>query len=225
MIQKNLKHLIICCLFIIPLPCISAEITPDISGTWLLNKQLSDDYQEKIREYVSSVRSGHHNPDGVTGASSKGNSRGSGSRPTGAGRGRPSGAAQQGSIGGKNPRATMQNTLKNNSVLFSEKLKITQNEPEIILASSSTHQRIIYTDGRGISISASRLAEDLIQPYIAAWEKGEQLVIETNTHKGLKIEEYFTLSQDGKQLHTISNLRMPNSDQSISIIRVYDLSE
>jgi hypothetical protein len=61
---------------ITPLTVIGAEVNRNLSGTWILNIQLSDDFQEKIKEHVKSARNNPGKPDGYSGASGKGNSRG-----------------------------------------------------------------------------------------------------------------------------------------------------
>ncbi len=83
----------------IPLIVIGFEVNQDLSGTWILNIELSDDFQEKIKEHVKSVRTNRGKQDGYSGASGKRNGRGSGGHPLGSGGGRPSNSQQ---FGGSN---------------------------------------------------------------------------------------------------------------------------
>jgi hypothetical protein len=46
---------------ITPLTVIGAEVNRNLSGTWILNIQLSDDFQEKIKEHVKSARNNREN--------------------------------------------------------------------------------------------------------------------------------------------------------------------
>ncbi len=72
-----------------PLTIIGSEVNRDLSGTWILNIELSDDFQEKIKEQDKSARTNRGKQDGYSGASGKRNGRGSGGRPLGSGGGRP----------------------------------------------------------------------------------------------------------------------------------------
>jgi hypothetical protein len=87
---------------------------------------------------------------------------------------------------------------------------------------SETEQRLIYTDGRGIMITSNSSTSNPARPYIAEWETNNQLVIEIATKIG-QIEEHFSLSKDGKQLHTKTILALPNLDDSVTVTRIYDL--
>jgi hypothetical protein len=109
-----------------------------------------------------------------------------------------------------------------NFMLFTDKVKISQNDPEIIITFSKTEQRLIYTDGRGITVTTNGSTSNPARPYIAEWETNNQLVIETATKIG-SVEEYFSLSQNGKQLHTKTNIKLPILDDPITINRFYDL--
>jgi hypothetical protein len=206
----------------ITLPCIAVEEVQDISGAWLFNKELSDDFLTTIKEHVNSARNNRGRPDGYTGATRGGSDSDPGGPPSGSsirpsGAGRPS-AADRGSY-----RKAMQNEL-GSIMLFSDKIQIFQNDPEIIFNLSATKQRIIYTDGRGFTISSSDIAPNQIGPYIAAWNKDKQLVIETTTSKGITLEELFILSQDGKRLHTRISIKLPSIDEPIIVNRFYDLN-
>ncbi len=225
MIRQLLQKLLIYLFIIIPsVGYVSAESVPDISGTWILNIQLSDDFQEKIKEQVKSARNNRGKPDGYSGASGKGRGGGSGGRPSGVVGGRPSGAKQHGETGGGNMRATMKKEL-GNTLLFLDNFQIIQNDPEIIMSLSESKKRIIYTDGRGITVTSNGSSLNPMGPYIAGWEEDNQLVIETTTNKGIKVEEFFVRSQDGKQLHTRINIKLPGFVEPIKVDRIYDLNE
>jgi hypothetical protein len=221
--KRQLPHQFIGCFFLITsLTVISAEVNQDLSGTWILNIELSDNFQEKIKEQVKSARSNRGKPDGYSGASGKGNGRGFGGRPSGSGGGRPSGSQQYGSSNRGHSKNAMQSELTG-LMLFSDKIQISQNDPEIIITLSETEQRLIYTDGRGATVTTNGSTSNQARPYIAEWENNKQLVIETSASSGIKTEEYFSLSQDGKQLHTKINIKLPILDAPITVNRIYDL--
>ena len=125
--NQSLKHVSYLLIILMTFPCVGTEVVVDISGTWLLNEQLSEDFQEKIKEAMKSARSGRGRPDGVSGASSKGSD-------SGGGRGRPAGAGGSRN-GGENRRESMQRELENLS-LFSDKFQIVQDEPKTIMTCS-----------------------------------------------------------------------------------------
>ncbi len=215
--NKSLQKITFLFIFFITFPCAGTETAVDISGTWSLNEQLSENFQEKIKEAMKSARSGRGRPDGVSGASGKGGNR------EGGGRGRPAGA-EGSSRGGGNRREEMQRELENLS-LFADKFQISQNEPEIIISFLDKEQRTIHTDGRGITVTASGYTSNPMGPYIAGWNNEKQLVIETTNSSGIKIEERFTLSPDRQQLHTRVSIELPKLDKPVEIVRVYDLVE
>ncbi len=228
---QSLHQFIFYIFIMIPITAMSAEDIQDISGTWELNTQLSDDFQEKIKEQVGSARKKNRSkPDGFSGASGKGNGRSSGGSASGSGGGRPSesrgqrpsGSQLYGRSGRGYSRKTIQSELASLS-LFAEKMQISTNNSEIIMTFSETEQRFIYTDGRGISVTSNGLTSNPMGPYIAEWETDNQLVIETTTSMGIKIEEYFVLSEDGNQLNTKISIRLPIFDDPIIINRIYDL--
>jgi hypothetical protein len=194
---------------------LSADVIPNITGTWLFNQELSDDVQKKIKEQMKSARSERDKPDSVSGATSKNGGNGSGSR------GRPSEAGQHDRPDKKAGRESMQQELAK-TLLFAKEFQITQHEPEIIMTFPDSEQRIIHTDGRGITITASGYTSNPMGPYIAGWDEDNQLTIETTTSSGMMIEELITLSSDGSQLHARVNFKLPKLDNPIETIRVYD---
>lgn len=212
--RQSQQQIAIFLFIILMAPCVGAENTPDITGTWLLNQQLSDNFQQQIRELLKTVRKNRSRPDGYSGATSGGNKGDSGRRP--------SGAQQHARTDRDSYSESLQPEL-GTMMLFHNKMKIIQNDHEIVIAYSETEGRTIYTDDRGITVTASGSTSNPLGPYIASWNTDKQLVIETITDRGIKIKELCARSPDRKQLHTRIRIKFPVSDKSVDVVRIYDL--
>ena len=110
----------------------SAEPAVDLSGTWVLNAEASDDPQEELRRWVQARGVGGGAPAGT----GTGEAGGGGYDVAGGG-----GRGMAGIGGGL--LAMMQGFSQN-----SEKLTIVQSDPEVTITNAAGQSNMVFTDGR-----------------------------------------------------------------------------
>ena len=99
-----------------------------------------------------------------------------------------------------------------------QEMTIAYNDPELKITDENGRVVTLYTDGR----KADREGPDGRKiPYTCHWDD-ESLVVESQRSDGAKVTETYELAPDRKQLYV--KLRMPlmTTDQSVTILRVYD---
>jgi len=170
---------------------------PDLSGTWHLNKELSDDPKEKMLEAMQEEKK------------SKGGGMGRrGGRGSGEGRGRGGGGKSRGS--GSN-----RDILK---FALSETLILDHKEPLLVIKNDKQQKQRVYTDFRTQSVSANGSINQKI--VTASWE-GDILIIETVSDTGPNMEQHYQLNSELKQLSIMTLVRTNLADKVISIYSVY----
>ena len=115
------------------------------------------------------------------------------------------------------------NDMKPGMASYSTILIIEHNEPVFILTGNDGVAHKIYTDFRGISVSASGGMNQ--QQMIAEWED-DVLVIETinNVSENNKTESY-NLDAKKQQLHVLNTIDLSGVSKPITIKWVYDLKK
>ena len=99
-------------------------------------------------------------------------------------------------------------------------LELSYHEPELVLTDDSGRRRIVYTDNRGASVSASGGMSQ--QTTIAGWEGGA-LVIETTSGGGeLRRVQHYRLAGDGQRLTITTELLLANREKPLTVTCVYD---
>jgi hypothetical protein len=182
---------------------------PNFAGTWQINRKKSDDLQDKLRQVMSTRRSGGQS---------------SGAHGSPAGEGFPGSPPRGGVPNGKNSRGRddmeIVRTRMEEGVRSADVLEIIQTNSEITVNETgddrSVHTRTFYTDARK---SEQDTEQEKIETQ-ARWQ-GNKLIVVTKEHAG-RITRTFELKSRGRELYVtlkIENERMP---QAISIRSVYD---
>ncbi len=188
------------------------QMKPNLSGSWKLNRDESDDPRKKMQE----ARGG--NEGGDRGGAPGGGRRGGGGYPfpfPGSGGGGPYGG-RGGSTGGRQPDEDRQRVPD----LFkpADSLTIAQKDAEGDLTDDQNRKRIFYTDGRQLRSSK----DDKYQEMAAQWQEG-RLVSEENRPRGGKIRRSFELAPGGQQLYEIVRLDDSRSRSPVVIRYVYNI--
>src|SRR2546427_7613733 len=166
---------------------------PNFTGTWRLNRQLSDDPQAKMKECMSSGG-------GMTGALGR----------TMGGKGRKRGGGERGG-GGK-----IEERMKNNP-LMAWSLRIVHNDPEfqMIADNEAGASKTFFTDGRPVRNSiekeGKKEGKEVDTETTARWQ-GEQLVITTQKGQGGKRILTYQLAQSGRQMIVSAQVVNPKLD-------------
>jgi hypothetical protein len=166
---------------------------PDLSGRWQLNKELSDDAHEKMRQPTGRQRGGYGPGPGMLGP-------GSGSGRLGL---PPSG-------GGDDDSDESLHAILDPA----EELSIFQGQPDIVLDEKFVRRRTLHADARKYK------AENGAAEVKAEWKEG-RLVIETRGFRGRKTTETWERNASGKRLTALVKLATGNGP-TVTIKRVYD---
>lgn len=183
-----------------------------LTGYWKLNRERSDDPDQKAREAMEGMRTGDAAPGGgesPTGPGvdvmTPGDPRGHG--PSGAPRGRRPGTL------GPDPRLGVFPEIDQ-----PKELTIAQ-RPTLVLIQEGDDEddvRGIHTDGQRRPIPGGGEVS-------GAWEDG-QLVVETRRDNGVRRVETFELSADGSELTVTRHLAAPRMP-SLTITSLYERVE
>jgi hypothetical protein len=169
----------------------------NLSGTWRLNKDLSDDPQQKMKDARSESGGGGH----------------SGGRH-GGGMGHGWGGRSGGSGSGSGDDA--QRPLEDMATAM-QQLKIDHQNPAMTIEDGLGREHHLFTDGRKIEEERSYGGTTEIH---AVWKDGH-VVVTTQPEKGPRITETYVVAADGSQLTVTSKIEMRRGG-SVEIRRVYD---
>ena len=180
-----------------PTPVVKPQSRPDFSGHWTLDAKASDDPQERVRQAMKQARSD-----------------GQGMRGGGMG-GKRQGRGSQEGIGGRSEipfddRAALIATAKI--------LDITHEDPMLLIADENDRHQHLFTDFRGISVSASGGAQP--QAAVAGWE-GDVLVVESRMNHGSRLVQQYRIDAETGRLMISSAVELPNL-QEATFYLVYD---
>lgn len=168
----------------------------NLSGTWSLNRELSDDPREKMRE----ARESGGGPG--RGGGFRGHRGGGG--PAGLrGRRRDGGGAESGSADSEDLMRAF------------EKLSIVHRDPELRITDGFGREHVLYTDDRRIEEERSAGTVKIR----ARWKDGHVVVTTTPEH-GSKIIETYAVTADGSVLTVTTAIE--GRGREISFRRVYD---
>jgi len=188
----------------------TATSSPNFTGLWGLNKELSQSPQDQLKENIKKPKNSQRNQNK--------NNRGTGQHG-GSGRGRGNG---QGSNDADNKQKnTRRGHLPQSLLAFlksSETLSIQHEEPLLILASPDDQEHI-YTDFRSTHVSSNKNPNQKIT--IAGWENNI-LIIESTLNTG-RIIQHFDLKAASKQLWINTEILTPYLPKPVKFNRVYEL--
>lgn len=178
--------------------------SPDLSGSWAFNKELSDDARQKIHESAErSGGGGYGRGPGMGGAGMGGG--GMGGRGMGGGGRMPPRSMDA----ADDPREAMRALLEP-----AEELTVYQGQPEIVLDEKFSRRRTLHADGRKYK------ADNGSSEVKTEWQEG-RLVIETRGFRGRKTTETWELSSTGKRLTSLTKIDS-GFGRPVTIKRVYD---
>ena len=192
---------------------------PNLEGMWEINREKSDDPQNKMREAISrrlggGLRDGRSsgggggglpNGDGFPGGPPPGDSPEQPNSPSG---------KQVGNISAKIEERTR----------AAEVLEIFQTESEITVNETGDDRLVntqtFYTDGRTTyqETEYGKLETN------AKW-RGNKLVVQTRSNHGGRMTRTYELGSDGRELYVTLKMQNEKMPQAISIRSVYDKSQ
>ncbi len=168
----------------------------DLSGTWKLDRERSDDPAQKVREGGGSSRRGSGGGGGFRGRRGGGGFGGHHGRPT------DEGEENGGTDFGEDSRAF-------------DLLAIVHRDPQLRITDGLGREHVLYTDGRRVDEERSAGTTKIR----AKWKDGRVVVATTPEH-GAKITETYAVAADGSSL-TVTT-RVEGRGREIEFRRVYD---
>ncbi|HKF25715.1 MAG TPA: hypothetical protein VKB24_07050 [Candidatus Acidoferrum sp.] len=176
-----------------------APRTKNLTGTWKLNVDDSDDPRKKLQQ-----------------ARGAGHGQGGGRSPGGMGGGWPGG---HGGYGGRRGGESSDERQKMQIFLQpAQKLTIAQKEPEIDISDDADRKFTAFTDGRKVEKSK----DPERQQFDAKWDE-YRLVMEGKDPRGDKYERSYEVLEGNQQLRETLFLKIGRNQTEISIRYIYDL--
>jgi len=172
---------------------------PNLSGTWQLNKDQSDDPEKVIKDARSESGGGRGSSGGGMGM---GRHHGGG----GGGGGSRGGSGDSSSSGGFNERFAALETLQ-----------IQHKDPTLEITDAAGRERTLYTDGRKTEEEHSYGGTTAVT---ASWKDGHLEVV-SKPESGAKITETYAVAADRSQMTVTTKVEGGRSG-SYTIRRVYD---
>ena len=189
---------------------------PNLSGTWVLNKDESDDARQKLADARGSSGQGGGQRPGWGGGQGGGQQGGGGVWvPGGSGYPRGGGGGRQGQ-GSSNADQGMEDLSQ---------LTIAQTESSVNVTSETGHTLANYpapsqsqsgSSGSDSSGNSSKSANPTVE-----W-KDNQLVVTEQRERGGSTTRTYELSPDGNQLYLTTTLQSPRFKNPVTIRFVYD---
>jgi len=174
----------------------------DLTGTWKLNKDASDDPKKKIEDAQGDEGGGSGGGGGGGGGGWGGGHHGGG----GWGGGHRGGGSRSGSSGPFQSPTGL------------ETLQIEHKDPRLVITDAEGKEHDLYTDGRKIEEERSYGGTTKIT---ASWKDGH-VVVETTPEHGAAYTETYAVTADGKQLTVTLKVKSHGRRQALEIKRVYD---
>lgn len=167
----------------------------DLSGTWKLNRDASDDPRKKMEEARA-----EGDPSGGGGW------RGGGMGHHGGHRGSGDSSGDRGSSGAMEPSAE------------AETLRIDHQDPRLVITDGAGREHVLYTDGRKVEEERSFGGTTKIT---ARWKDGH-VVVETEPERGPSYTDTYAVTADRKQLTVTRHIKGRGRRGDVEIRRVYD---
>jgi hypothetical protein len=135
---------------------VRAESPVDLSGTWVLNAEESDDPQEQFRRWVQ-----------ARGVGSTGGAPGAGGNPNEGGGFEAGGGRGMAAVGG-GLMAMMERFSQN-----AEKLTIAQSDPEVTITNAAGQSNMVFTDGRVVESTNEEGGKTKVK---TRWKKDKMII-------------------------------------------------
>jgi hypothetical protein len=165
---------------------------PDLSGTWRLNREQSDDPRQMWRD---------------AGGASEDESEAAPSAPSGGSRGRHAHGRSGGRADGGAPGLPV--------LEGRDRLTILHEEPRLWIEDGAGRERVVYTDGREQSEERSRGGTTKVE---ALWKDGH-VVVSSSPERGPKVVETYAVTVDRSQLTVTTTVA---GRRSVTFRSVYD---
>jgi hypothetical protein len=196
--------------------------TPDLSGTWTLNDELSQDPRAALREAQEKNRPAQG------GGGRRGGRRGGGGGGVPGGgdpgtQGGQGGRARQGAADGSGAESDEHSGGAEGAGgefgLGARELHIAGTGPQLTLSGADgREERVLYTDGRKVSAEKAGVGTVKTQ---AQWKDGALEVV-TQLPKGRTKTEIFEMTHDRKRLYVLVTLEGYGRMPTVTFKRVYD---
>ena len=186
----------------------AAVVPPDLSGTWTLNVELSDDLEEKVAALREARRERGGGGSRARGGGGGGRGGGAGGGRGRRGGGRPDGDGERG--GERGPAGRMR------GLAAAESMSLSWQDP-ILVVTTPAGERRLDTTGSAVEIETPTGAGTLQ----ASWTKEGRLVVETKRLEGGgKRVEAFELLANGRL--AVSVKRSGGQGPGLELTYVYD---
>ncbi len=182
---------------------VAAQDGPNIAGTWVLNREDSDDPREEIQE---AMQSGGGSGGGQQGGRTRGGSSGS----------RPTGTRDPGSVGASPEQRQQIQRIMQEAARAAQRLVIEQSD-STVLVTTDRGQRMLFPDDRKIEATAPNGVEMQIK---TKWD-GDKLKVETRWEGGVKVTEEYEIKDD--QLNLNMRIESTRPRMRVRFKLVYDL--
>ncbi len=178
------------------------EVADSIIGSWVLNREKSDDPREVMQE--GQQRDGGGRMRGGGG----GGGRGGGGRQRGGAGGRPSGVSPE-------QRQRMQASMRD-AMRAAPLIQISRTDSTVTLETPPQGSRILFTDNREVTVPITAYLDSKVK---CKWDKNK-LVIESQTDAGVKT--VYTYEPDGDQLRVNVRIEVRQPRRVVRYDLVYD---
>jgi len=184
-----------------------AVAMPDLSGSWQLNRDASDD-PARVMQEARAESGGSGGGSGFGGGGRHGHGGGGGSSGGGGGWGR----------GNRSSSGDGSSSSDGGSFAALQTLTLVYKEPMLTITDAAGRERVVYTDGRKTEEERSHGGTTAV---VASWKDGH-LEIVASPENGGKITETFAMTADHKQLTVTTKMEGGRRGSPITIRRVYD---
>lgn len=197
-------------------PAHAQDDPPNLTGKWILNQKLSDDFAEVMKEAGGG---GQERPQGGGGRGGGGGKGGGGRGGGGRGGGGRGGGSRGGGDDQNADRQTQDQERLNRALEEYSRLEIFHDGIELNVTNGLDITRLLYTDGREMTIWTQRGEAKAT----ATWQDQMLMVTWKSGQESLSRVRKYTLSDEGQKLTLLETMHPPGQDQTIEITMVYDL--
>jgi len=201
---------------------------PDLSGGWILNRELSEDPAEKMRELREDLRrGGFGGPGGRGGTGSFGGAPGGRGGAGGLGGGRTGGDLGGGSDGGFSVRPPGAEGRGRGPGSFRQIMNLVMHGAEQIVIADRDASIAITSDGRRLVLRTDgkkieRLTSSGQKVEIKAKWKGDELRVERKIQNGPKVKVTYKLDKKSGRLEVRTEVSGHLMPRSVKVKRIYD---